>query len=200
MLREARPPYVRFEVRQVEDRAKSLEAGYAATRDVIFVLVTQIGSSDTYENEAEAWLKMMKAEARMEPPRVPMEWVQHWEAKFKDYQASMENTIDGTSLQSWPMISKGQVENCQRVGCFTVEDLAQLNEDGIAALGMGGRDLKAKAAKWLEAATSTGKLVSENIQLGQSLSSLEERNRSLEDQVKLLAAQLETLTQPKKAA
>lgn len=200
MLKDARPPYVRFEVRQVEDRAKSIEMGYSSTRDVIYVLVTQIGSSDTYENEAASWLQMMKAEARAEPPRVPMEWVQAWEAKFKDYQSSMANTIDGTSLQSWPMISKGQIESCNRIGCFTVEDLAQLTEEGISSLGMGGRELKKRAATWLQAATDTGKLVQENVQLGQSLSSLEERNRSLEEQVRLLTQQFEEMNKPKKAA
>ena len=198
MLQEARPPYVRFETRQIEDRAKSLETGTYATREVIFVLVTQIGSSDTYENEAETWLQMMRAEARAEPPRVPMAWVQSWAAKFEDYKGSLTNSVDGTSLRSWPPISKGQIEACNRIGCFTVEDLAILTEEGISALGMGGRALKWKAAKWLEEASSIGRVVQENSQLSQSLDQLKERNQSLEEQVKLLSGRLDAQEKPSK--
>lgn len=196
MLQEARPPYVRFEIRQVEDRSASLAAGHYVSKELIYVLVTQIGSSDTYENEAEAWLQMMRAEARAEPPRVPFTWVQAWERKFEEFKKSFSNSVDGTSLRSWPMISPWQIEECNRVGCFTVEDLAVMTEEGLSAIGMGGRKLRDQAAAWLKAATDTGKLAQENIALGQSVTSLEERNRSLEDQVKLLASQMEELQRP----
>lgn len=71
-----------------------------------------------------------------------------------------------------------------------------MTEEGLSAIGMGGRKLRDQAAAWLKAATDTGKLAQENIALGQSVTSLEERNRSLEDQVKLLASQMEEMQRP----
>jgi hypothetical protein len=187
MLQEVRPPYVRFEIRQKEDRTASIEAGRLVMRDVIYVLVTQIGSSDTYNNVAEDWLALMRSEASAEPPRVPMQWVRHWEEMYEAFKKSFSNEVEGTPLRSWPMILPDQLDACIRISCFTVEDLAVLTEEGIGRLGMGGRELKRKAEAWMQSATDHGKLANSVVAMEEQLKSLRERNESLEAQIKLLA-------------
>jgi hypothetical protein len=53
MADELKPPYVRFEVRSVEDRTASIESGHYVGKDVIFAIVTPAGTRDRIEREAD---------------------------------------------------------------------------------------------------------------------------------------------------
>lgn len=57
---EARPPYVMFETRAVEDRAASLEKGHYVTRDVDYAIITPMGSKDRTERVIKEWFDQLQ--------------------------------------------------------------------------------------------------------------------------------------------
>jgi hypothetical protein len=57
----------------------------------------------------------------------------------------------GTPIKGWAVLSPAQQAAVLHANIRTVEDLAQATEEGITAIGMGGRTLKARAADWLAA-------------------------------------------------
>lgn len=148
-IEKARPPYIEFEQRAVEDRNASIEADRVVFKNVDFVIVRQIGSVNTVEKEAGEWLRDQQALA--DKGKMPQEWCDHFKKKFKEYQQGLEPSVDGYSIRNWPSISKADVENCVKMKIFTVEDLAQINDDTMHRLGMGAMALKRKAQAWLDA-------------------------------------------------
>lgn len=154
-VQEARPPYVQFELRPVEDRAASQAAGHYVAKDVAYAIVTPAGSRDRHEKIAEEWLENMADQVRQE--RLPAEWLAHYRALYKAWKEGREAPENGTSIRNWPVASPAQIETLLNLRIRTVEDLATCNEEAIARMGMGGRALKQKAIDWLAAASSNGK-------------------------------------------
>lgn len=77
---------------------------------------------------------------------------QRWPEHYKQFKAGQDRQISGTPLSQWPMISLAEVEGLAALKIFSVEDLADLNDLGLQRLGMGGRELQAKARAYLKAA------------------------------------------------
>jgi hypothetical protein len=71
-----------------------------------------------------------------------------------------------------------------------VEDLAQINQEAIARIGMGAMGLKDKAKNWLDAANNVGKLAERMTAFELQLAEVTQRNKTLEDQNALLRKQL----------
>lgn len=158
-----RPPYVAFETRAIEDRNASIEAGHYVAHDVDYVVITPAGSKDQIERVADEWLAQIRkqsAEGKYNPV-----WVQHFEAVYRQWKETNTIPDNGTSIKAWPLLSPAQVATVLAANIRTVEDLAAANEDAIRRLGMGGRDLKARAVAWLESAKDTGKVAAENAAL-----------------------------------
>jgi hypothetical protein len=165
-----RPPYIAFEARAVEDRNASIEAGHYVARDVDYVIITPAGSKDRIERVAEEWLAQIRRQS-VEGKYNPV-WQQHFEAAYKAWKETNTIPEDGTSVRAWPLLSPAQVATVLAANIRTVEDLAVANEDALRRLGMGGRDLKAKAVAWLESAKDAGKVASENAALKVEIESL----------------------------
>jgi hypothetical protein len=157
LVQEARPPYVHFEYRPVEDRAASVAAGHYVAKDVAYAIVTPAGSRDRHEKIAEEWLDNMADQVRQE--RLPAEWLAHYRALYKAWKEGREAPENGTAIRNWPVASPAQVETLLNLRIRTVEDLATCNEEAITRMGMGGRALKQKAIDWLASAASNGKSV-----------------------------------------
>lgn len=165
-----RPPYVAFETRAIEDRNASIEAGHYVAHDVDYVVITPAGSKDQIERIAEEWLAQIRkqsAEGKYNPV-----WVQHFEAVYRQWKETNTIPDNGTSIKAWPLLSPAQSATVLAANIRTVEDLAAANEDCIRRLGMGGRDLKAKAVAWLESAKDHGKVAAENAALKLELEAL----------------------------
>lgn len=187
-IQEARPPYVQFEVRGVEDRTTQIAEGRYATKDVIFAVITPAGSRDKFEKVATEWLTDMAQQVQQE--RLPMQWLEHYRKLFEAFKTGQELPEDGTSIREWPPLSPAQIKMLLDLRIRTVEDLAAANEEAISRLGMGGRNLKQKAIDWLAAASSIGKGVEaaaalrvENEQLKLTLERLQAELRALERRV-----------------
>lgn len=187
-IEEARPPYVMFEVRAVEDRDASIAAGQYKTRDENFVLITPQGSKDRIERVAHEWFDSMDEQVRQN--RMPADWVRQFKAAFEAWKAGREIPVEGTAILTWPVLSPSQSKSCIDAQVRTVEDLAAANEETLNRIGMGARALKEKATVWVKSAGGNGKVVEEIASLKASNADLKLRNESLETQIKDLAAQV----------
>lgn len=176
------PSLVSFEVRPIEDRNASIEAGHYVARDVDFVLIVPPGSKDQVEQEATTWLAYIKQEARQ--GRYPAEWADAYERSYQAWKEGQEVPLEGTALVSWPCISPAQLKTLQGVNIRTVEQLATCNEEALRYVGMGGRSLKERAQQWL---ATVGSGVG---QASEKLSALETENKDLKARVAKLEADL----------
>ena len=147
-IQNARPPYVRFEIRPVEDRNATLENGVFTTKDVIFALVTPSGSRDVVEKIAVEWLEQMAQFVREE--RFPLQWLEYYKAQFKAFVDNQEAPLDGTDLRTWRVLAPSQLTTLLQMNLRTVEDVANMNAEAIARYGMGGHDLKEQAQNYLD--------------------------------------------------
>lgn len=189
---EARPPYVMFETRAVEDRAASLEKGHYVTRDVDYAIITPMGSKDRTERVIKEWFDQLQQQVA--EGRFPREWRTEFMAAHAAWKEGRELPLSGTAILTWPVASPTQVKQLLDAKVRTVEDLAQANEETLAMLGMGGRALKDKAVSWLQSAGSTGKTTEELTALRLAHDGLKERNAALEKAVAELTAMVEKLT------
>lgn len=178
----AAPPYVSFEWRAVEDRNASIEAGHYVARDVAYALITPAGSRDTVERIAEQWL------AQIAGSDYPKNWVEAFRFKFNEWKKTGELLETGTPIKNWCMATPAQIENCLHNNIYTLEQLAELNEEGIMRLGMGGRLLKERAADYLKASNDTGKVAEELSKLKAEITALRGQNTKLNNQIKALQA------------
>lgn len=156
---EAKPPYVVFESRAVEDRAASITAGHYVGKDVIYAIITPQGSKDRIEKLADDWLKDLETAVRED--RFPALWLQSYKSIYADWKAGREIPVEGTPILTWPAVSKAQADACLNMNIRTVEDLANANEAALSGIGMGARALKQRAEAWLQSANETGKIAAE---------------------------------------
>lgn len=174
---QIRPPFVRFEMRAIEDREKSIETGHYVARDVAYAVVTPQGSRDRIERVAEEWLDIITMQAK--DGRIPSDWPAGFRRMYQDWLAGHEAPLDGTDIRAWPPISPAQAANCVAIGVRTVEDLAVSNEEAIQHLGMGARSLRDKAREWVKSAQGQGVEI-------EQLSALKTENDMLKEQVENL--------------
>lgn len=192
---EQRPPYVRFEQRAVEDRAKSNETGVYSYKDVNFALVTPHGSKDVFEDEAESWLAKQQEHARK--GRIPETHFKYFKSQYDAWKDGQELPEEGTPIKGWAVLSPAQQQMCIQANVRTVEDLALAPEDALHQIGMGARALKQKAVAWLSSA-DTGKSASQIVDLQNNVQYLTEQNEKLQKQLEQFMADSDKEKQPAK--
>lgn len=154
-----RPSHVRFENRAVEDREQSIKLGHFVTQDKVFVIITPPGSKDTVEKDADDWIAHLRQAVRDE--RFPADWLQEYEKGYAKWKENETEPEFGTPIKTWPAISIAQQKNILSANIRTIEELSEANENAMNRIGMGSRELKAKAKAWLDVANSKGKIASE---------------------------------------
>ena len=185
-IQDARPPFVRFENRPVEDREASIAAGHLVHKDRVFALITPAGSKDVIEKIAEEWLANLETEVRAE--RFPSEWLKHFRGKFREFIETGTVKVDGIPISALPNVTPAQLKNLESSKIYSVEDLAQLTEEGIASLGMGGRELRDRAKAFMVTQKDG------SAQVAVENSALKSRIGELEAEVKRLSTRLAAAT------
>jgi len=187
-IAEARPPYVEFEYKPVEDRDQSIEKGAIVYKDVAFARITPAGGRDYIEKNAEEWLKQIKDKA-MKGEYDPR-WSDHFNAQYKAWRDGQELPIEGTPILMCGFFTPAQQRQILSGNVRTLEDLASASEDTLARIGMGSREFKEKAQKSLATAEG-GKIALQHealtVKLADALArveSLEAANRKLKAQAK----------------
>ena len=184
-----RPVYIRFEYRQVEDRAASIAEGHYVGRDVPFVLVTPPGGNLVHEDVAEDWLKKKQGD----------QFHEHYVKCFKAWKEGEAEPESGTSIRSWSVASPANVAACFSANIKTVEDLATAPAQAIQRIGMGGVALQQKAQAWLQSAQDRGKTAEEVATLKRDKEALTARVDDLTRQVESLLAAAGTPPPPPRA-
>lgn len=175
---QAKPPYVTFEYRSVEDREATIEQGHYVGKDIAYAIITPQGSRDKIEKIAEEWLASTEAAVREE--RFPMDWLRFYKNLYKEWQEGRELPLEGTPILTWAAVSPAQQKAILDANIRTVEDLAAANESALSCIGIGARSLKDRATSWLKSAQEVGKTA--------------ERNAALEEQNQVQAKQIDDLT------
>jgi hypothetical protein len=180
-----RPPYVMFEVRAIEDRNASIEAGHYVARDVDFALITPQGSKDQIELIVHEWFQMLEQEVRSD--RFPLEWLSSYKSAYKHWKEGQEIPLEGFPIVNWPVLSPAQVQIFLGIGIRTIEDVAVMNEEAIQHIGMGGRNLKQRAEEWLKTAGS------EQSRNSEKLVALQQENEQLKENIKQIQVEFQNL-------
>jgi hypothetical protein len=184
-IREDRPPFVKFEVRSIEDRTKSIEEGSYHSKDVIYAVITPMGSKDKIERVAEEWLESLKTQ--VDEGRFDPRWLDGYKIAFKDFKEGRETPPNGTPVLGCSMFSRAQAEIIVDAGLRTLEDLAVANEGAISLMGIGGRMFKQKAEAYLRSAKDVGKTALEMESLKTRMQEMEERLKVVTDERDALA-------------
>jgi len=153
-LMPQRPPYVEFEERTAEDRNETIKQGKLVLRTVNYAIIRPIGGKDAIEKEAEPWLDHIQKQADM--GIWPQDWPTFFREQYARWKQGQEIGPTGTHVRNWAAISRAQAEMLIAARLLTVEDLAQANEEALQRVGMGARELQARARVWLEVAAKNG--------------------------------------------
>lgn len=195
-MKEERPAYVRFEVRAVEDRQKTIELGHYATTNEEFALITPPFSKDCIEQKVSDWLRQL--DENVNAGRLPSRWRDKYKSDYKAWKENEEIPLDGTPIKGWSMLSPAQQANLIAINVRTVEDLAAINDEGQKRYGMGALDLKNKAQAWLKSASSLGTVVQENAALKAKVTDQETTIKNMSEQLAELSSRLDQLDPKRK--
>ena len=182
-------PHIRFETRTEEDRAESIAQERKVYKDVDWIIVTPHGSRDSSENQAAQWIANKQSQA--EQGNYDIEWVQKFRKMYELFKEGKELPVDGTPLAMLPhLFSPAEIANCKSLHVLSLETLATANEETIARLGMGGREMKNRAQEAVKHAnTGSGEalkvsaLQAENADLKTRVTDLEHVIRDLQSQM-----------------
>lgn len=178
---EEKPPYVRFEYRPVEDRAKTIASGHYATKDVAYALITRPGSKDTHEAVVEDWLANLDSRVRQD--LCPPSWAEGFRQMFEKWEKGEEIPVEGTPIKGWPVMSPSAQLTIIQAGFRTVEELASAGDTEIGAIGPGAFEFRKKARTWMEQANGPGKATERITALETQLLQLVETNKKLADEL-----------------
>lgn len=179
MDEKERPAYVRFEKRQLEDRAASQALGHYVGKDHDFVLITPPGSKDEVVKLVVDWLAQLKVYVKDQ--RMSPELEVRYNRAYEHWKKGEEIPLEGVPIKGWPVLSLSQQKSCIEVANIrTVEDLAACNGEALTRLGMGAHEMKQKAEAWLKASSSLGIVVNENSALKIKVATLEAQIAALE--------------------
>jgi hypothetical protein len=152
---DKRPPFVRFEEREMGiDAAATEAAGRPVPRLIIMACITSHGSKDEHEKPVEEWLKQIKEKALR--GEYPIEWKNHFELQYSEWTKGNELPREGTPVKTWAMATRQQITRLLGAGITTVEDLAQFPDSNLPAIGMDGRHLRDTARGWINEAKDKG--------------------------------------------
>jgi len=192
--RDERPAYVRFERRAVENKALSLEKGCSVSVDEDFVLITPPYSKDLVEMKVGTW--MDNTRRNVKNGRTPKAWLDHWMKAYDAFKNGQEAPVHGMAIKEWSAISPAQIKNLIAINILTVQDLAAVNDQGLARIGMGGQELKRKAINWLKSTEDHGGVTLKVTQLEIENNRLRTNVDALESKIKVLVGQVEALKTP----
>src|SRR6185312_12096874 len=111
---------------------------------------------------------------------------------YEKFRKGLEDMPDGTPLEEWPVLNRGQVLELKGLNFRTVEDLANV-ADGHAQNVMGLRALKLRAQAYLDSAAEMAQneqLTAENARLASEVSRLQQQVKELGDASNRMFAEL----------
>lgn len=121
--------------------------------------------------------------------KMPQLW-ERIEPAYERWLKGQETPVDGTPLEAWPGLTKGQVEHLRLLHVRSVEELAAVTDSTLDKIGMGARALRERAKLFVQAKQGSA-------QLEAALVGVREENDNLKTELAELRALVEDL-KPKK--
>jgi hypothetical protein len=166
--------FAKFFVGETKDEAASAARGRYVSRKIDMVRIIIPGDK---HNIVERRVKESDKE--------------RWPREYEAFRKMEDFVPEGTLLDTWPMLSRAQVEDLKYNNIFTVEQLAQLPDDALGSVGLGGRMLRKHAQAFIET-SKTGsvpaKLVAENEQLRNNVNLLIQQVSELSKKLEVYAS------------
>jgi len=180
--------HVRFDSRTEEDKAASRAAGYYVSKDVDYAIITSPysdGKEDVHMRTSD-WFVSLKQQVNN--GSITQKWVDDYIERYKKWKMGQELPEDGVPIKGWGVISPAQQETLIQCGIRTVDALAQLNEVGARAIGMGAYDLKNRAMAWMLQLKDKGAVTLEVAALKRDLAVKDVQISTLTRQIEQLSA------------
>ena len=165
--------FAKFYAGQVLDKKRTEALNRPAYRTVDMVQIIIPGDNTTMVD-------------RRVKPGDQERWPRQWEA----YKQMTEYVPEGTLIDNWTRLTRGQVEDLKYNRIYTVEQLAELSDEHLQRLGLGARRMREHARAFLDAAKTgapAAKLVEENERLKNQISLLTNQMSQLTTQMEVLA-------------
>lgn len=108
--------------------------------------------------------------------RVTPEDIARFPRQYAQFKQGLEQLGSGTPVEQWPYLSPARIAELKAANVRTVEALAELPDSFLPKIGMGGMELRQRAAAWLESAKSSApldKALAENKDLKDQLAVLQ---------------------------
>ena len=160
---------VKFEYRPKEDRTQTKLQGRPIFVDTLYIDIRTPGSKDYVCRPAK--------------DRDIKRFPRHYKA-FMERVEGAEETVEGTLLAEWPLVTRAQVEELSFFNVKTVEQLAAMS-DAHSGQFMGINNLKRKAQEWLV----TAKDQNAAMHLATELKLRDEMIAEMKEQIEELKAQ-----------
>lgn len=159
--------FVEFYHEKVLQEFESTAAGRQIFKAVPHIIIHYSGGKSDLRRK-------VKMEDDQHSPSDPHRFPRQWEA----FQANQSQSQSGTPLEMVPWLTVEQVWDLKAQHIQTVEQLANLPDSGIG--GMGWRDLRDRAQKFVAASTGDHAVVSQ----------LEAENKNMKTDMEAMKAQL----------
>ena len=159
--------FVQFTMEAIKQEFESEKQGRPIFKDVPHIHILFPGDKS---REIKRPVRLTQEEAGNAPPD-PVRFPRQWAA----FQNQQEQTHDGTPIEEWAPIGKAQAFELKALRIYTVEQLANVPDASLHAVGMGGRELRDKAISWLknaEGGSEVSRLTAENSQLKADMEAL----------------------------
>lgn len=108
------------------------------------------------------------------------------EPYYERWLKGQEDPVDGTPLEAWPGVTRGQVQQMRNLHIRSVEELAGVTDAILDRIGMGARSLRERARTFVQAKAGSA-------QIEAALVAERERSAALEERIAEMEATLEQL-------
>jgi hypothetical protein len=168
--------YPRFFIEAVQDQPATNEAGRPIFRDEERVEIIMPGNPYTRPVQ-----------------RVTDAHRQQWPKEYAAFKAGLELAPEGTPLEEWPRLKRGQVFELKALGFKTVEQVADMDDQAIQRVGMGGRQLCELARAFLDDAARSAevRLAGANAEKDSEIAELKLKVAGFEQTMRQVQAELE---------
>lgn len=164
--------YVEFFMEPVKNEEKSTIEGRPIYEDKEYITIRIIGDTKT---------------VRTRP--VKFDWdggtppdTERWPRQYQQFKASQTQTVEGTPINEWAMITRSDARSFKDMGIHTVEQLASLGDNNLTWFG--ARKMKELAIAYLAQAKN-----------GSGITKLQSENDQLKIELETLKAQIKSLTE-----
>jgi hypothetical protein len=190
---------IEFYQEAVEDRVATQESGGPVCKDVDYCRIINPGGRDIVERAVTDYIENLNHQIKAATVGAP-QLKERFVKLYENWKLNRDPEMPGVKLKDIPLLSPAELKTVTNAKIFTVEQLAEIGEIGLGALGMGARELQKKAKNYLLAMNDQGKLVQENIKISEENAALKAELKELQETVALMKAEQRVTKNKKEAA